>query len=422
MGLFETLIVIGIVLLLVCTIVLIALILGKNSALSQIKKEISVLEKQMEITSGTTNEEIRRLSDKQNSSQQQLKDSLSEKISGMNDKVQSLTQSNLEQQIKMRQTLSDSIFKLQESNEKRLEKMRETVDEKLTSTLTTRLDSSFKTVSEQLKNVYESLTEMKQLSTGVTDNVTALNRVLTNVKARGTWAEVQLGGILDQTIPNMYETNVETKQGSGKRVEFAVKIPSVQDDSIVYLPIDSKFPLEDYVRLMDAADRADREELDKSRKALEKRIIEEAKEITKYIDVPATTPFAIMYLATEGLYAEVAASRTGLPERLQNEYNIMIAGPSTVTALLNSLSVGFKTVAINKKVGEIGKVLSASKKQYENFALLLDKAYKKVDEAGKTIDDAKKRNSIIRKKLKSFEDFDDASSSKILGLDDIDSE
>ncbi len=422
MGLFETLIVIGIVLLLVCTIVLIALILGKNSALSQIKKEISVLEKQMEITSGTTNEEIRRLSDKQNSSQQQLKDSLSEKISGMNDKVQSLTQSNLEQQIKMRQTLSDSIFKLQESNEKRLEKMRETVDEKLTSTLTTRLDSSFKTVSEQLKNVYESLTEMKQLSTGVTDNVTALNRVLTNVKARGTWAEVQLGGILDQTIPNMYETNVETKKGSGKRVEFAVKIPSVQDDSIVYLPIDSKFPLEDYVRLMDAADRADREELDKSRKALEKRIIEEAKEITKYIDVPATTPFAIMYLATEGLYAEVAASRTGLPERLQNEYNIMIAGPSTVTALLNSLSVGFKTVAINKKVGEIGKVLSASKKQYENFALLLDKAYKKVDEAGKTIDDAKKRNSIIRKKLKSFEDFDDASSSKILGLDDIDSE
>ena len=422
MGLFETLIVIGIVLLLVCTIVLIALILGKNSAMSQIKKEISVLEKQMEITSGTTNEEIRRLSDKQNSSQQQLKDSLSEKISGMNDKVQSLTQSNLEQQIKMRQTLSDSIFKLQESNEKRLEKMRETVDEKLTSTLTTRLDSSFKTVSEQLKNVYESLTEMKQLSTGVTDNVTALNRVLTNVKARGTWAEVQLGGILDQTIPNMYETNVETKKGSGKRVEFAVKIPSVQDDSIVYLPIDSKFPLEDYVRLMDAADRADREELDKSRKALEKRIIEEAKEITKYIDVPATTPFAIMYLATEGLYAEVAASRTGLPERLQNEYNIMIAGPSTVTALLNSLSVGFKTVAINKKVGEIGKVLSASKKQYENFALLLDKAYKKVDEAGKTIDDAKKRNSIIRKKLKSFEDFDDASSSKILGLDDIDSE
>ncbi len=422
MGLFETLIVIGIVLLLVCTIVLIALILGKNSALSQIKKEISVLEKQMEITSGTTNEEIRRLSDKQNSSQQQLKDSLSEKISGMNDKVQSLTQSNLEQQIKMRQTLSDSIFKLQESNEKRLEKMRETVDEKLTSTLTTRLDSSFKTVSEQLKNVYESLTEMKQLSTGVTDNVTALTRVLTNVKARGTWAEVQLGGILDQTIPNMYETNVETKKGSGKRVEFAVKIPSVQDDSIVYLPIDSKFPLEDYVRLMDAADRADREELDKSRKALEKRIIEEAKEITKYIDVPATTPFAIMYLATEGLYAEVAASRTGLPERLQNEYNIMIAGPSTVTALLNSLSVGFKTVAINKKVGEIGKVLSASKKQYENFALLLDKAYKKVDEAGKTIDDAKKRNSIIRKKLKSFEDFDDASSSKILGLDDIDSE
>ena len=257
---------------------------------------------------------------------------------------------SIEQNERQSKIIETSIQKMQESNEKKLDQMRMTVDEKLTSTLTTRLDSSFKTVSEQLEKLYKSLGEMKELSNGVTSNVTTLNRVLTNVKARGTWAEVQLKGILDQTIPTMYEENVATGEKATERVEFAVKIPSNEKGAEpTLLPIDSKFPMEDYIRLCDAADNADAAALTAARKALEDRILGEAKEIRKYINVPKTTPYAIMYLATEGLYAEIASSRSGLPEKLQNEYNIMIAGPITITALLNSLSMGFKTVAINEK-------------------------------------------------------------------------
>lgn len=238
---------------------------------------------------------------------------------------------------------------MRESNEKKLEQMRVTVDEKLTSTLSQRLDSSFKTVSDRLESVYKSLGEMKELSNGVTANVTTLNRVLTNVKARGTWAEIQLGSILDQTIPGMYETNFTCVPNSKEKVEFAVRIPSSDGEQTTYLPIDSKFPMEDYVRLCTAADSADAEALAAARKALESRVVNEARTISKYINVPLTTPFAIMYLATEGLYAEIASSRSGVPEKLRSEFNVMIAGPSTITALLNSLSLGFRAVAINEK-------------------------------------------------------------------------
>ena len=304
---------------------------------------------------------------------------------------------------------------MQESNEKKLEEMRATVDEKLTSTLTTRLDSSFKTVSEQLEKLYKSLGEMQTLSSGVTENVSALNRVLTNVKARGTWAEVQLQGILDQTIPGMYETNVATVPNSAERVEFAIKIPSSEKGvKDILLPLDSKFPMEDYIRLNSAADSADAEALKEARKALEKRILNEAKDVSKYIHIPNTTPFAIMYLATEGLYAEIASSRTGLPEKIQKDYNVMIAGPSTITALLNSLSMGFKTVAINEKANEVRELLSAVKTQYDKFDGLLLKARKKIDEAGKTIDDAQSRNNLIQKKLRTVEALDSASAEKLL--------
>ncbi|MCH5190550.1 MAG: DNA recombination protein RmuC [Oscillospiraceae bacterium] len=327
-----------------------------------------------------------------------------EKVSEM---LVSMRDKNAEHSARQSEALERSISKMQESNEKKLDEMRQTVDEKLTSTLTTRLDSSFKTVSDQLENLYKSLGEMQTLSAGVTENVTALNRVLTNVKARGTWAEVQLEGILNQTIPNMYEKNVATVQGSSERVEFAIKIPSGDNsDRVIFLPVDSKFPMEDYVRLCDAADRADPEAVAKARKELESRIQNEAKSISKYINVPNTTPFAIMYLATEGLYAEIASSRTGLPEKLQNDYSVMIAGPSTITALLNSLSMGFKTVAINEKANEVRKLLSVAKTQYDTFAGLLEKAQKKVDEAGKTLGEAQHRNDIIRKKLKGVEDID----------------
>lgn len=330
---------------------------------------------------------------------------------------------NAEQNDRQNRMITEAISRMQESNEKKLDQMRATVDEKLNETLTTRLGSSFKTVSDQLESVNKSLGEMKELSMGVTDNVTSLNRVLTNVKARGTWAEVQLEGILDQTIPNMYERNFCTRQNSGERVEFAIKIPSGPDNKeITFLPIDSKFPMEDYIRLCDAADKADAEALLASRKALENRILIEARSITKYIRVPVTTPFAIMYLATEGLYAEIASSRTGLPERLQNELNIMIAGPTTITALLNSLSMGFKAVAINDKANEVRSLLAAAKAQYDKFGGLLDKAKRKIEDAGKSIGEAQDRNRLIQGKLKTVDKIEYGDAADILGLTAADDE
>lgn len=343
---------------------------------------------------------------------EKLNDSINHSLNLIRDKT-------IEQNERQTKIVELSVRKMQESNEKKLDEMRATVDEKLTSTLTTRLDSSFKTVSEQLEKLYTSLGEMKELSTGVTDNVTNLNRVLTNVKARGTWAEIQLKGILDQTIPTMYEENIATGEKSTERVEFAIRIPASDNSgNVTYLPVDSKFPMEDYIRLCDAADRADAQAVALARKALEDRILAEAKEIRKYINIPKTTPYAILYLATEGLYAEIASSRTGLPERLQNEFNIMIAGPITITALLNSLSMGFKTVAINEKANEVRQLLGACKAQYETFGTVLEKAKKKIEDAGKSLDEAQHRNSIIRKRLRTVEDMEKTDADGVLGIAD----
>ena len=310
-----------------------------------------------------------------------------------------------------------SLDKIRESNEKKLDEMRQVVDEKLTNTLTQRLDSSFKTVSEQLEHLYSALGEMKEMSGGIIGNVSSLNRVLTNVKARGTWAEVQLKNILDQTIPGMYVENFAADEKTRERVEFAVKIPTNDGfGDLTYLPIDSKFPIEDYIRLCSASESGDVEAMQRARKELEDSILREAKEIKKYIKTPKTTPFAIMYLASEGLYAEIASSPNGLPEKLQTNYNIMIAGPTTVTALLNSLSMGFRIIAINEKANEVRILLSAIKGQYEKFEVLLAKAKKKIDEAGKSLDDAQHRNDMIQKKLKTVEIIESAESDSILEI------
>ena len=327
---------------------------------------------------------------------------LSEKVEKS---LKDIQEQNAQSSEKQTRVFSESIARMQESNEKKLEEMRVTVDEKLTSTLTTRLNSSFKTVSEQLENVYKSLGEMKELSQGVTTNVTSLNRILTNVKARGTWAEVQLEAILDQTIPGLYVKNYSPKNNA-ERVEFAIRFPnSDSKGEDIYLPIDSKFPLEDYVRVCEAADNADPEALRVARKALEDRVLAEAKDIKKYICVPKTTPFAVLYLATEGLYAEIASSKSGIAEKLQAQ-NVMVAGPSTITALLNSFAMGFKAMAINEKADEVRKLHSVAKSQYETFGTVLEKARKKIDEAGKSLDEAQKRNNIIQKKLKGVEAID----------------
>lgn len=349
-------------------------------------------------------------------------------FSQISDQMKALTDKNYEQQIKLLETLNsntekqtkavgDAIGSMQKSNEEKLELMRKTVDEKLTETLNKRLNASFETVSKQLENVYKSLGEMKELSSGVTDNVKGLNKVLTNVKSRGTWAEVQLGNILDQTIPGMYDTNVKTNPKYNGQVEFAVKIPNAEDNSITYLPIDSKFPMEDYIRLSTAAESGDLEALEKAKKALETRVKDEAKLVKQYISMPETTPFAILYLATEGLYAEIMSSKNGVAEKLQAE-GIMIAGPSTITALLNSLAMGFRSIAINQKANEVWKVLGAAKTQYEKFGDLLAKARKKVDEAGKVLDEADHRNDIIQKNLRKIESLETNEAMDILGIEE----
>ncbi len=390
------------------------------------------LEQKIDFLSKNIGDEFHRIRVENQSANKEIREDVKKSLDDMNLRIDNMNKGNFEHREKVIQMLVDqgdkqnksletSITKMQESNEKKLEEMRVTVDEKLTATLTTRLNSSFKTVSDQLENLYKSLGEMQKLSTGVTENVTALNRVLTNVKARGTWAEVQLEGILNQTIPNMFEKNVATVPNSLDRVEFAIRIPSSEKDGKdILLPVDSKFPMEDYVRLCDAADRADADAVKLARKELENRVLGEAKSIAKYIHVPDTTPFAIMYLATEGLYAEIASSRTGLPEKIQNEYNVMIAGPSTITALLNSLSMGFKTIAINEKANEVREILGAAKAQYEKFGDLLAKAKKKVDEAGKTLEDAERKNLFIQRKLKNIESIDTVSADKLL-FDETDS-
>lgn len=312
------------------------------------------------------------------------KNNNSARIEELSRQMNDLVNKNYEQQVKVIEALNNnynnqtkliqsSIASMQESNEKKLEQMRATVDEKLTSTLNKRIDSSFEQVSKQLTSVYKSLGEMKDLSVGVS----GLNRILTNVKTRGTWAELQLGNILEQIIPNMYETNVRTNPKYNGQVEFAVKIPNAENDEVCWLPIDSKFPMEDYIRLSESAEMGDVEAVERAQKALEARVRDEAKAIKNYISEPQTTPFAIMYLATEGLYAEIMNSKTGLPEKLQN-MGILVAGPSTITALLNSLSLGFSSIAINKRANEVWKVLGNAKSSTICLELSLKKQRKRL--------------------------------------------
>ncbi len=400
---------------------------GDSQRVAELEKQVSALSMYLQRVMGSNAEEFERnrrelneslhfMTSKLDEMTKQNYETLIKLNKDMTDSLNLIRTSSAELNEKQTRTLDAAIGRMQESNEKKLDQMRETVDEKLTATLSTRLDSSFKTVSEQLENVYKSLGEMKELSTGVTTNVTALNRVLTNVKARGTWAEIQLEGILDQTIPNMYVKNYAAVPGSRDLVEFAVKIPSNDDSSkITYLPIDSKFPMEDYKRVCEAADNADAAALASARKALCDRVLTEAKTIKKYINVPSTTPFAIMYLATEGLYAEITSSSSDILDKIQRE-NIMVAGPTTIIALLNTLSMGFKAVAINEKANEVRQLLAVTKAQYEKFGTVLEKARKKIDEAGKSLDEAQDRNRIIQKRLKNIEEIDTAAAEDYLGI------
>ena len=296
------------------------------------------------------------------------------------------------------------------SNEKSLEEMRETVDEKLKASVEKRFNESFKSISEQLTQVYQGLGEMKNLATGVGD----LKKVMEGVKTRGIYGEVQLGAIIEDSLSkSQYEENIITKQGSNDRVEFAVKMPGKEED--VYLPIDSKFPVENYSRLIAAYDNGDKAEIITYQKALAADVKEQAKKIyTKYVDPPKTTDFAMMFVPTESLYAEIIRI-PGLSDEIRQKYNISIASPSTLPVMLSGLLMGFRTVAIEKRSAEVWQVLGAVKTQFGKFGDLLEGVQKKLQESANKIESAKTASRQIERKLKAVEELPEAESVKLIG-------
>ena len=326
-----------------------------------------------------------------------------DQLDSFSQQLMAMTKLNEEKLNAMRKTMADQLQAMQTDNTQKLEQMRATVDEKLHSTLEKRLGESFKQVSERLEQVYKGLGEMRNLATGVGD----LKKVLTNVKTRGTWGEIRLSHILEQILtPDQYDVNVATRKNSNERVEFAIKLPGQDQDheKIVWMPIDSKFPQEDYQRLLDAQEAADKEQAERSIKNLETRIKAEAKYIKeKYLDPPNTTDFGIMFLPVEGLYAEVLR-RPGLCDTLQREYRIVVTGPTTLAALLNSLQMGFRTLAIEKRSSEVWELLGAVKTEFGKFGAVLAKTKKKLQEASNTIDKAEVRTRAIERKLRKVQE------------------
>ena len=301
---------------------------------------------------------------------------------------------------RIRDTLDKKLSELQARNEQKLEEMRRTVDEKLQSTLERRLGESFKLVSERLEQVHKGLGEMQAIAGSVGD----LKRVLTNVKARGTWGEIQLGALLEEILtPEQYGRNVETVPRSGERVEFAMRLPGQAGDGPVWLPLDAKFPQEDYQRLVDAADRGDAIAVMDAGKALETRIRGQARLIRdKYISVPHTTEFGILFLPSESLYAEVLR-RPGLADNIQRDFRILITGPTTLAAFLNSLQMGFRTLAIQERASEVWKVLGAVKTEFDKFGGVLAQVKKKLHEASDQIEQTEVRTRAIHRKLRDVE-------------------
>ena len=317
--------------------------------------------------------------------------------------LNALTAQNVQKLDRISETVDARLKGLQEENSLRLEQMRATVDEKLHATLEQRLGASFRMVSERLEQVHKGLGEMQTLATGVGD----LKRVLTNVKTRGIFGEIQLGNLLEQILtPEQYEANVVTKAGSAMRVEFAIKLPGRDgtQERPLWLPIDAKFPQEDYQRLLDAQEKADASAAEEAGKQLDRAVREMARNIRdKYLDPPATTDFGIMFLPTEGLYAEVLR-RTGLCETLHREFRVVVAGPMTLTAILNSLQMGFRTLAIEKRSSEVWALLGGVKTEFTKFGDILDKTHKKLQEASDTIEDASRKTRTIERKLRSVQE------------------
>jgi DNA recombination protein RmuC len=334
------------------------------------------------------------------------------KIDGFAAQLAKLTEANEARLTEIRNTLETKLRELQGENAAKLEEMRKTVDERLHATLEHRLGESFKLVSDRLEQVHRGLGEMQTLAAGVGD----LKRVLTNVKTRGTWGEVQLEALLEQMlVREQFEKNVATRPGSSERVEFAIRMPGRVDGTQVWLPIDSKFPAEDYDRLIAAQDRADAAAVEESARALEMRIRSEAKTIRdKYIEPPYTTDFALLFLPTEGLYAEVLR-RPGLADTLQRDFRVVIAGPTTLAAILNSLQMGFRTLAIEQRSGEIQLLLGAVKTEFGRFGEVLANTKKQLETVTNSIGKAEVRTRAIERKLRDVEALPAGDAQVVLG-------
>jgi DNA recombination protein RmuC len=327
-----------------------------------------------------------------------------------------LSESNTRRMAEIRTTLEEKIRELQSENAKKLEEMRQTVDEKLHATLEQRLGESFKLVSERLEKVHAGLGEMQKLALGVGD----LKRVLTNVKTRGTWGEVQLEMLLQQIMtPDQYEKNIATVPGSDSRVEFAIRLPGRDDDLPVWLPIDAKFPKEQYERLTLAAENADAEGVAAAGRELERTLRQEARTIAeKYLSPPLTTDFALLFLPTEGLYAEVMR-RPGLSDEIQRNYRVSIAGPSTLAALLNSLQMGFCTLALEKRSSEVWQILGAVKTEFAKFGDALSATKRTLERAARNIEDAEKRTRQMSRKLRKVEALPSGQAQQLLETEDF---
>lgn len=370
-------------------------------------EQIDSFRTQLAATQQAQDATLARLAEQQANALKRFADSLA-------DQLRSLSQSNDQRLTEMRGAVEQKLSAIQADNEKKLEQMRATVDEKLHATLEQRLGESFKLVADRLDQVHKGLGEMQNLAR----DVGSLNRVLTNVKTRGIFGEVQLAGLLEQVFtPEQYAVNVETVPGSGARVEFAIRLPGQRVDGVpLWLPVDAKFPREDYERLLDAQDRADPVAVEVAAKAIETRLRLEAKSIRdKYVSPPHTTDFGILFVPTEGLYAE-ALRRPGLVESLQREHHVMLAGPTTLLATLNSLQMGFRTLALEKRSVEVWEVLGAVKTEFAKFGDVLAKTKKKLDEASNTIDQAQTRANVMARKLKSVEAVTETHAQALLPL------
>lgn len=323
---------------------------------------------------------------------------------------QTLVQDNL------RQTVEGRLDALRNENTLKLDEMRRTVDEKLQTTLEKRISESFRTVSEQLERVYQGLGEMQSLATGVGD----LKRVLSNVKTRGTWGEVQLGMLLEQFLsPDQFISNAQVKEHSAERVEFAVRLPGRDDEAEVLLPIDSKWPQEDYERLMAAADAADAAAVEAAHGALAARVRGFARDVSeKYINSPKTTDFAILFLPTEGLYAEIVR-KPSLTDELQRKFRVIVAGPTTLSAILNALQMGFRTLAIQKRSSEVWQLLGAIRSEFKNHGEVVQTLKRQLSAATNTIEKLGTRTNVMNRKLREVESLPEAAAQNLLGLDTL---